>query len=183
MKALSGFVVILSIGIGLLLSPIPTRLGFYRWLATRDPASPQLVGFTPAMNYGVEWGFAFDDLHSRDLTGQSAIVTGANSGVGFEIARNLAKIGASVTMACRNEKRCNEAADSIRREGAKGEAIPMTLDTSSLKSVKEFADSYLAKSEGAIDMLFLNAGTGGVTPPGAEFVRSEDGIELVFATK
>ncbi|KAL9183177.1 hypothetical protein ACHAXT_004964 [Thalassiosira profunda] len=58
----------------------------------------------------------------------------------------------------------------------------MTLDTSSLKSVKKFADTYLAKSEGAIDMLFLNAGTDGVTPPGAEFVRSEDGIELVFAT-
>lgn len=182
----STIIALLAISIGLLLSPLPTKVGFYRWLATRDPSNPKYIGFSPAMNHGVEWGYSFEKLYQQNLTGQNAIVTGANSGLGFEVSLALAKLGASVVMACRNEARCNKAAQDIRqRQDIKGEVIPMNMELSSLRSVKGFSEAYQKHigNNGALDMLFLNAGIGSQTPYNADkFLLSEDGIELVFAT-
>jgi len=142
-----------------------------------------LVGFSPAMNYDVPWGYTFEQLCQHDLTGQNALVTGANSGLGYEVSLALAKLGASVVMACRNEARCLKAAQDIRQhEDVNGQVVPMKVELSSLQSVKSFAEAYRL-IVGPLDMLFLNAGIGSQTPMGADqFLLSEDGIELVFAT-
>jgi NAD(P)-dependent dehydrogenase (short-subunit alcohol dehydrogenase family) len=127
-------------------------------------------------------------LYAQNLTGQTALVTGANSGTGFECALALARLGASVTLACRNPVRCQKAADTIRADSmfqdrGGGTVSTMTLDTSSLASVQSFGKAYRSnpQTQSKLDMLFLNAGIGsgggGKTVP-----LSEDGIELVFAT-
>ena len=55
-----------------------------------------------------------------DLTGRTALVTGANAGLGFEISRDLAGRGARVLMACRNRAKAEEAAEQIRRHVGAG---------------------------------------------------------------
>lgn len=180
MKTFTIGIALIGVFLGLLFSPIPTRLGFYRWIASR---APMLTGFTPAFHYGVEWGYTFEELYQADLTGQTAIVTGANSGVGFETSLALARLGASVTLACRNPKKCDEAASKIQSDEAfKGTVATMTLDTSSLKSVKDFSEKF-RENNSALDLLYLNAGLGsaGVEDDGSTPL-SEDGIELLFAT-
>jgi hypothetical protein len=75
-----------------------------------------------------------------DLTGKTALVTGGNSGVGFEAARALALSGATVVVACRGAARCASAAERINTEVAAagggntqgGRALPMSLDLSSV---------------------------------------------------
>ena len=64
-------------------TPIPTKLGFYRYIASR---SPQMIGLTPAFAYGIEPGYTFEKLYENNLTGKNALVTGANSGIGYEIS-------------------------------------------------------------------------------------------------
>ena len=175
---------ILAVLIGLLFSPIPRNLGLYRWLASR---TPHLVGLTPAfLADDGEWGYTFEELYASDLTGQNALVTGANSGVGFETSLALARLGASVTLACRNPSKCTAAAEKIKSDNAfKGEKVStMILDTSSLASVKKFSQLYLDEHKDAsLDLLYLNAGIGsaGINDDGSAPL-SEDGIEMVFAT-
>ena len=172
--------------IGILVSPIPTNLGFYRFLASKQHS---LIGFSPAFHYGIDWKYTFDELYEdcTQIKGQTALITGANSGVGYETARSLAKCGVDVVMACRNAKKCSTAANKIKEEskdnGVSNEVQTMTVDTSSLKSVQTFSKEFLSKYEGtALDMLYLNAGIGGVASPKDGLKTSEDGIELIFAT-
>lgn len=173
---------VVAVLIGLLFSPIPRNLGLYRWIASRIP---HLVGLTPAFLIDGEWGYTFEELYSSDLTGQNAIVTGANSGVGYETSLALARLGASVTLACRNPSKCTAAARTIQSDDAfKGKVYTMTLDTSSLASVKKFSQQYLDEhKDEPLDLLYLNAGIGsaGVNDDGSAPL-SEDGIEMVFAT-
>ena len=176
----AALVAVVAVLVGLLFSPIPRNLGLYKWLANRDPS---LLGLTPAFSDGRPWGYTFEELYANDLTGQNALVTGANSGVGYETSLALARLGASVTLACRNPNKCDAAADKIRSDEAfKGKVDTMTLDTSSLASVKAFSQSYLEKHQ-HLDMLYLNAGIGsaGVNHDGSAPL-STDGIEIVFAT-
>lgn len=190
----SAFTIIASIGalvailVGIILSPIPTKIGFYRFLASKKP---DLVGLTPAFYHGVEWQYTFKELYEYcpQIKGQTALITGANSGVGFETAKVLAKCGVDVTMACRNPKKCASAADKIKEEskdnGYDNEVITMTVDMSSLQSVQNFSKEFLAKNQGRpLDMLYLNAGIGssGAGRSSNELALSEDGIELIFAT-
>jgi len=139
-----------------------------------------------------EWAFTSADLYAPGkyyLKGQHAIVTGANSGTGYESALALARLGASVTMACRNPQRCETAANRIRfdtmyldLQGSGGTVSTMILDTSSLASVQAFAQAF-HNNHSKLDMLFLNAGIGLENFKGDENVSlSIDGIELVFAT-
>jgi len=170
----------LAVFIGLLLSPIPRNLGFYKWYTSRNPTT---IGLTPAFMLSDEWGYTFEELYASDLTGQNALVTGSNSGVGYETSLALARLGASVTLACRNPTKCTAAAEKIRSDDAfKGKVTTMTLDTSSLSSVKNFSLQFL-ETEQPIDLLYLNAGigSGGINDDGSAPL-SEDGIELVFAT-
>ena len=179
-------VAFLAIGAGVLISPIPKNLGLYTYIASKVPA---LVGLTPAFHHGIEWNYTFDKLYNTctDIQGQNALITGANSGVGYETAKALAKCGVHVTMVCRNPKKCDAAAEIIREasadNGYENAVTTMTADTSKLASVQKFAKEFLSmynEEDKALDMLYLNAGIGGNSSN--ENRLSEDGIELVFAT-
>src|ERR1700677_389754 len=90
-----------------------------------------------------------------NLTGQVAVVTGANSGIGKEIARALGRMGATVVLACRNPARAEEARSQLAAGGAQVEVLP--LDLSRFASIRSFAE-HLAKVHPRIDILVNNAG-------------------------
>ena len=112
-------------------------------------------------------------------------MTGANSGIGFEISRALSRQGASVTMACRNPQKCFVAVDKIRNEaGYSGAPLrPLIMDVSDLSSVQKAVGAYLMDRKKPLDMLFLNAGIFSTEhDTTAKIPTSKDGIEKVFAT-
>ncbi|WP_328860495.1 oxidoreductase [Streptomyces sp. NBC_00306] len=98
-------------------------------------------------------GWSTSDI--PDQHGRTAVVTGANSGIGLVTARELARKGARVVLACRSESRGREAESVIRAEvpGADVEFRP--LDLADLTSVRDFAASY---PYDRLDLLINNAG-------------------------
>ncbi len=96
-----------------------------------------------------------DDI--PDQTGKVAIVTGANTGLGFEAARELARRGAEVVMAVRDQTKGDAALARIRSEISMARAEVMVLDLADLASVKSFADDFLADHD-RLDILLNNAG-------------------------
>jgi NAD(P)-dependent dehydrogenase (short-subunit alcohol dehydrogenase family) len=110
-------------------------------------------------------------------TGRKAIVTGANTGIGFETAKALAANGAEVVLACRNEAKGRDALNRIWAENAEAKITLGILDLSSLASVRAFADEYKT-SHDRLDLLINNAGV--MTPP--EWRATADGFELQFGT-
>jgi NAD(P)-dependent dehydrogenase (short-subunit alcohol dehydrogenase family) len=103
-----------------------------------------------------------------DLTGQTVIVTGANSGIGRVAARELAAKGAHVVLAVRNLDKGEAAAATMN-----GGTEVRKLDLASLASVREFASAW----DGNIDLLIDNAGV--MVPP---LGRTADGFETQFGT-
>lgn len=87
---------------------------------------------------------ALQVLHGKDLTGKLAIITGANSGIGFETAKSLAMHGCEVILACRNQKAAEDAVIRITNErpSAGKRCHCMTIDLGSLRSVKNFANEF-----------------------------------------
>jgi len=217
-----------SLAFALLFTPIPTKLGFWKFVFhSLDPA---LVGIFPCtVPSPDDWGFTLEDLYGggngdgdgspsqreqrayrNRLWGQTALVTGANSGTGYEIALALARLGVRVTLACRNPTKCEAAVEKIKSdpiflERSKNDrgiwyddyddkqddgkdvdpyVTSMTVDTSSLKSVQTFCEEFLEKMQGVpLDMLFLNAGIGAIPQlPDGTNKLSVDGIEITFAT-
>ena len=112
-----------------------------------------------------------------NLDGKIAIVTGANSGIGFEASAELAGKGATVIMACRNLDKANKAADDIRGRYPSAQLEVMQLDLSDLESVKRFADEFKA-SHSQLHMLCNNGGIMG----GPEISHTKQGFELMFGT-
>ncbi|XP_069674099.1 retinol dehydrogenase 14 [Periplaneta americana] len=111
------------------------------------------------------------------MKGKTVVITGANSGIGKETARDLAKRGAKVIMACRNLETANKARDEIIEGTGNKDVIVKKLDLSSLKSVREFAED-VKRSISKLDVLIHNAGT-------ADMFKSkttEDGLEYTMAT-
>ena len=92
----------------------------------------------------------------KGLDGKVAIITGANSGLGFETAKQLAAAGAKVVLACRNTEKCNYAAEKIKSEYCQSKVLPMDLNLADLDSVKRFAKSFLSEHT-RLDYLFNNA--------------------------
>jgi NAD(P)-dependent dehydrogenase (short-subunit alcohol dehydrogenase family) len=111
-----------------------------------------------------------------DQTGRVAIVTGANSGLGFVTARELARAGERVVLACRNLDKGHAAIDRIRAAVPEAQVQLEELDLASLASVRGFADRFKATHDG-LDLLINNAGVMG-TPRR----RTADGFELQFGT-
>ncbi len=114
---------------------------------------------------------------SRDIpdqTGRVALVTGANSGIGFETARALAKKGADVTLACRSSSKGETAVARIKSEKPAGTVNLAVLDLSDLVSVNGFAEEFARKHQ-RLDLLINNAGV--MVPPES---KTKQGFELQF---
>lgn len=109
-----------------------------------------------------------------DQSGRVAIVTGSNSGIGFETARVLAEKGASVVMACRNLDKANPKAEEIRAQAPGATIEVMALDLSDLESVGSFAEAFAAKYS-RLDLLINNAGV--MIPP---YGKTAQGFESQF---
>jgi NAD(P)-dependent dehydrogenase (short-subunit alcohol dehydrogenase family) len=116
-------------------------------------------------------------LSYAKMIGKTVIITGANSGIGKETARDLAKRGARVIMACRNLETAKEARDDIILTTGNSNVIVKKLDLSSQASVREFANDII-KTEQKIDVLIHNAGYAETLKK----AKSVDGIELTIAT-
>jgi NAD(P)-dependent dehydrogenase (short-subunit alcohol dehydrogenase family) len=111
-----------------------------------------------------------------DQGGRTAVVTGANSGLGLVTARELARKGAAVVLACRNLAK-GEAARSEIEAAAPGAPLELEeLDLSSLDSVRAFAERFRGRHDG-LDLLINNAGV--MAPPRSQ---TADGFELQFGT-
>ncbi|KAK3085657.1 hypothetical protein FSP39_006774 [Pinctada imbricata] len=110
----------------------------------------------------------------KDLTGTYVVVTGANSGIGFETARTLALYGATVILACRNLDSAEKSRQSILQERSQAKVEVMHLDLASLRSVKMFADEYRSK-QWPLHLLILNAAVFGLP-----YTRTEDDLEITF---
>jgi len=94
------------------------------------------------------------------LAGRIAVVTGASSGIGYEIARRLAAHGAHVVLACRDANRAAQAASAIRAQSPAASTEARVLDLGSLPSVRRFA-AELGDRHGGLDILVNNAGISG----------------------
>ena len=108
---------------------------------------------------------------------KTVIITGANSGLGFETAKKIAKDkNYRVILACRNIDKASEAKDEITKETDNQNILPMTIDTSSLTSVRNFVEEF-KKLDIKLDVLICNAGISSMSTG-----TTDDGYELVFAT-
>ena len=116
----------------------------------------------------------WDARQIGDQTGRTAVVTGANSGLGLVTARELARAGATVVLACRDVQRGEAAAAGIRAAVSGARLRVADLDLGSLASVRSFAGSL---DVGEIALLINNAGI--MMPPHG---RTADGFELQFGT-
>jgi NAD(P)-dependent dehydrogenase (short-subunit alcohol dehydrogenase family) len=111
-----------------------------------------------------------------DQSGRTAIVTGANSGLGLATARELARAGAAVTLACRNMGKGEVAAGRIRAEVPSAVLEVASLDLADLGSVRDFATNVTGGHE-RLDLLVLNAGI-----MAAPRRLTRDGFESQFGT-
>eukprot|EP00092_Neocalanus_flemingeri_P035941 GFUD01039134.1.p1 GENE.GFUD01039134.1~~GFUD01039134.1.p1 ORF type:complete len:412 (+),score=136.84 GFUD01039134.1:62-1297(+) len=100
---------------------------------------------------------ALQILHGRDLTGSVAVVTGGNSGIGWQTARALAYHGCCVVLACRNKERAEVAMDTIRAERPQAKCEWLHLDLERLETVKSFVMRF-SLLHTKLDYLVLNAG-------------------------
>ncbi|MFG2597329.1 oxidoreductase [Streptomyces sp. NPDC048462] len=107
-----------------------------------------------------------------DQSGRTAVVTGANSGIGLITARELARHGARVLLACRDERRGKEAAARIRSAVPDADVEFAGLDLADLSSVREFAAAY---TPDRLDLLINNAGVMALP-----YRRTADGFETQF---
>ena len=110
------------------------------------------------------------------LQGKLAVVTGANSGIGWHTALELARAGAEVILASRTEAKGRDAVDRIRQQLPEARARAEVLDLASLRSVQSFA----ARIDGEVklDLLINNAGV--MSIPRRQV--TEDGFEMQFGT-
>ena len=109
-----------------------------------------------------------------DQTGRVAIVTGANTGIGFETAAALAAKGARVVLACRNPQKAEAALGRIQERTPDADLVFVDFDLASLASVEKCADVFRANHD-RLDLLINNAGIMAV-PLG----HTVDGFELTF---
>lgn len=107
---------------------------------------------------------------------RTAIVTGANSGIGYETTKALARQDIKVIMACRNIEKAEKAKTQILKEVSKANLRIIQLDLNSFDSIRNFAKEYKSKYQ-ALDILINNAGF-----MANKFQVSEDGFESQFAT-
>lgn len=111
-----------------------------------------------------------------DLSGKVAVVTGANSGIGFEAALGLAEKNATVVLACRSVTKGEAAAREIVASVPQAKVHFEALDLASLASVHAFAEAFLQAYD-RLDILCNNAGVMALP-----YLTTEDGFEMQFGT-
>jgi NAD(P)-dependent dehydrogenase (short-subunit alcohol dehydrogenase family) len=111
------------------------------------------------------------------LTGRRVIVTGANSGLGYQTALALAGCGAEVTLAVRSTGRGAEAAESIRALQPAAQVSVEALDLADLASIRGFADRWSQSHPSGLDLLINNAGVMAIPER-----TTADGFEMQFGT-
>lgn len=111
-----------------------------------------------------------------DLSGKVAIVTGANSGLGYHTAEELARKGAAVTLVCRSQSRGEKALAEMQTNLPEATLELMLMDQSDLDSITKFSQQWLAKHD-RLDLLINNAGV--VQPP---YGKTKQGFELQVGT-
>lgn len=121
---------------------------------------------------GAQW--TADDL--PNLSGKTIVVTGGNSGIGYCAALELARKGARVVLACRDQSKASKAADAIRAAHANAAVDVMALDLASLASVRAFADAF-HRQHARLDVLCNNAGVMALPPR-----KTADGFEMQIGT-
>jgi WW domain-containing oxidoreductase len=108
-------------------------------------------------------------LRGMDLTSRFIVITGANTGIGYETARSLASAGARVLLACRDAEKAGDATERIRAKHPKANVSFAELDLGSFESIRSFVTSL---NESSIDVLICNAGV-----LNASYHESDGGIE------
>lgn len=108
------------------------------------------------------------------IDGKIALVTGANTGIGFHTAKALACQGATVILAGRDPKKVETAVASVREASGRTDVHALSLDLASLRSVREAAETVLARFD-ALHLLVNNAGL-----VLSERIETEDGFEATF---
>jgi NAD(P)-dependent dehydrogenase (short-subunit alcohol dehydrogenase family) len=116
-------------------------------------------------------GFTAADV--PDQTGKTIVVTGANTGLGFEAAKTLAGKGARVLLGCRSQTKAQVAKDRILADFPKADVVIVDLDLGSLASIQKAAQQI--NQEPRLDVLINNAGI--MVPP---LAYTEDGFESQF---
>ncbi|KAL1006604.1 hypothetical protein UPYG_G00074350 [Umbra pygmaea] len=108
------------------------------------------------------------------LDGQTVIITGANTGIGKETTRDLAKRGARIIMACRDMEKAESARKEITEDSKNENIVVHKLDLSDTKSIREFAE-LINKEEKRVNILINNAGI--MMCP---YSKTKDGFEMQF---
>lgn len=111
-----------------------------------------------------------------DQTGKTVLVTGANSGIGKETAKQLAAKGAKVVIAVRTTEKGHGAKSEIQAQHPDAQLEVMELDLASLASIEKFANIFKSKHN-KLDILVNNAGV--MVPP---YSKTEDGFEMQMGT-
>src|ERR1035437_9791244 len=127
------------------------------------------------MNEAVGKGWTVKSIPSQ--AGRRVLITGANSGIGYYAAAELAHNGAHVLLACRDKAKGNAALARMRAKDPRAKAEVVLLDLASLESVRAFAAAELALGV-PLDLLINNAG---VMAP-KKRLETADGFEIQFGT-
>jgi NAD(P)-dependent dehydrogenase (short-subunit alcohol dehydrogenase family) len=111
--------------------------------------------------------------NTSDMKGRTCLVTGANTGIGRVTATELARLGAKVVLACRNEQKATPVIEDIKSETGNQAIEFLRLDLADLASVRESANEFLTRGE-PLHVLVNNAGLAG------QRGLTKDGFELAF---
>ncbi|KOX76876.1 Retinol dehydrogenase 14 [Melipona quadrifasciata] len=129
-----------------------------------------------AVHFYLQYSFGVCKSKNK-MHGKTVIITGCTSGIGRETAKDIARRGARLIMACRNLEAANKLKEELIKEFGNENIVTRKLDLSSFSSVREFAQQ-INREESRLDVLIHNAGT-------AEVFRkevNEDGLEMTMAT-
>lgn len=116
-----------------------------------------------------------------DQTGKTIIVTGANTGIGYETALALYQAGADVLLACRNLEKAAAARKELEAHGGKGTLDIAALDLADLSDVKRFANQFM-ESHKQLHALVNNAGVANTGENAPDKPKTTDGYEEQFGT-